>query len=852
MNRLVELKTRQDIINFLESIQESGLDAAYKKTMETIENQDQNSVSLAKRILAWTIYAKREFSVEELRHVLAVRAGTKQFNPDYMPCATDLLSVCAGLVTDNNESGIIRLIHYTTLEFFRQTGRDWLRDMQADLAETCLTYLLYDCFRVGTCKANQAFEAEFDFYKYAADNWAHHAGIGRSSKASLARKEKIQLLLDEFLATDPLPPSFLYWLFRLKERIIHVIDNCAPEISYWRISGLFESPLNWPSITTFATTCRLKRFTVTWSSDKMTFAVLHALITASLERARLVFAPCPHPEHWHNPFSSAFKGRPPLCLDDGALGCKRSCTPEAVENLKGLNKKILEPIFQVVGDYGLTKKAKRQKSSPEKSRDMFSRDTFSHVSSLTTDPHVETRDFTEWLTFFENHDAPQRCLEEIANLTVILLLKTKAGFKEWTKEEEELFRRLLLKPVHKYQEYQYIPADFLDQDPVLLDVIHLGCGALDFLVRSGVDVNEQFRGHPSETALVAAVAHDLESKAPCVEYLLKHGADSDLQTNGGEYGSALVAACALGRMDALHLLLQQPNVEVNMATQFGCYRTALIAACSNTRMVLAENETMATTVKYLLDQGAHVNHSTIGEAGAKYLTALAAAVHGGIPRIVQILLKSGAIADERVKDDMPSDSWTARRRWDCLRFQVSRPNTEGTELVRTCMDKEWIDQCTLAAQQLSMAIIYSLLEVDASWADEYIPQALYYLRAFSSRWMESLDRFAAAQITLQQFGFGGKDLDGKMLLFLQNELRADDREWNQVVAYLKELILEFEEGRIPPLRQTQTDDFDPHFDMLSYSDISDEILSEPEEGRIPTPRQTGADNLDSNIDMLSL
>ncbi|KAK9442241.1 Ankyrin repeat-containing domain protein [Metarhizium brunneum] len=851
MNRLVELKTRQDIINFLESIQESGLDAAYKKTIETIENQDQNSVSLAKRILAWTVYAERSFSVEELRHVLAVRAGSKQFNPDYMPCATDLFSVCAGLVTYNNQRGFFRLVHYTTLEFFRQTRPDWLQDMQADLAETCLTYLLYDCFRVGSCRADQAFEAEFDFYKYAAASWARHAGINRSSKASLARKEKIQLLLDEFLATDPLPPSFLYWLFRLKECIIHVIDNFPSEDSYWRISGLVFSPLNWLSNTTFATSCRRKHFT--WSSDKMTFAVLHALITASLERARLVLAPCPHPEHWHNLSSSAFEDRPPLCLDDGALGCKKSCTPEAVENLKRWNKKIFELLFQAVDEDGLTKKARRQKSPPEESRDMFSRDTCSQgfsryrllhhkfsiiekpdVSSLPTDPHVETRDFTEWLPLFENHDAPQRCLEEIANLTVILLLKAKAGFKEWTKEEEELFRRLLLKPVHKYQEYQYIPVDFLDQDPVLLDVIHLGCDALDFLVRSGVDVNEQFRRHPSGTALVAAVVHDLESKAPCVEYLLKHGADSNQQTNGREYGSALVAACALGRMDALnlllqrpnigvnmeikfglygtaliaacakgnidalHLLLQQPNVEVAMTTEFGEYGTAFIAACANGRMVLDENETMATTVKYLLEKGAHVNHSIIGEARAKYVTALAAAVHGGNPRIVQILLNSGAIADERVKSDMPSDSSTARRRWD-------------------------------SAQQLSMAIIYSLLEVDASWADEYIPQALYYLRAFSSRWMESLDRFAAAQITLQQFGFGGKDLDVKMLLFLQSELSESFQKWNQVVARLKELILEFEEGKIPS-RQIQTDDFDSDFDMLPYSDISDEISSAPEEG----------------------
>ncbi|KID94494.1 Nucleoside phosphorylase, partial [Metarhizium majus ARSEF 297] len=884
MNRLVELKTSQDMINFLESIQGRDLDAAYKKTMEIIENQDQNSVSLA----------KTDLGLDNLRQKVILGQGA---------------SACARReVKIDSYTDMIDSVHYTTFEILQQTRPDWLQDMQADLAETCLTYLLYDCFRVGSCRADQAFEAEFDFYEYAAANWAHHAGIGRSSKASLARKEKIQLLLDGFLATDSLPPSFLYWLFRLKKHIIHDIDDSPPEDSYQLISISNE---------TFATSYRRERFT--WSSDKMTFAVLEALITASLERSRLVLAPCPHPEHWHNLSSSAFEGRPPRCLDDGALGCKKSCTPEAVENLKRWKKKISELLVQVVDEDELTKKARRQNPPPEEIRAMFSRDTFSRefsryrflhhkfsiiekpdVSSLTTDPHVETRDFTEWLPFFENHDAPQRCLEEIANLTVILLLKTKAGFKGWTKEEEELFRRLLLKPVHKYQEYQYIPADFLDQDPVLLDVIHLGCGALDFLVRSGVDVNETFRGHPLGTALVAAVVDDLESKAPCVEYLLKHGADSNQPTNGREYGSALVAACALGRMDALnlllqqpniwvkmevkfdsygtaliaacakgnidalhlllqqpnvevamatefgrygtpfiaacangrmdalHLLLQQPNVEVNMATQFGCYGTALIAACSNTRVVLDENETMATTVKYLLEKGAHVNHSTIGEARAKYVTALAAAVHGGIPRIVQTLLNSGAIADERVKNDMPSDSSTARHRWDCLRFQVSHPNTEGTELVRTCMDKEWIDQCTLEARQLSMAIIYSLLEVDAPWAEEYIPQALYYLRAFSSRWMESLDRFAAAQITLQQFGFGGKDLHGKMLLFLQNELRADDQEWNRVVACLKELILEFEEGKIPPLRQIEADNFDPHFDLLPYSDISDEILSEPE------------------------
>ncbi|EFY95807.2 ankyrin repeat-containing protein [Metarhizium robertsii ARSEF 23] len=846
MNRLVELKTRQDIINFLESIQESGLDAAYKKTMETIENQDQNSVSLAKRILAWTIYAKRAFSVEELRHVLAVRAGTKQFNPDYMPCATDLLSVCAGLVTDNNESGVIHLIHYTTLEFFRQTRRDWLRDMQADLAETCLTYLLYDCFRVGTCKANQAFEAKFDFYTYAAGNWAGHAGISRPSNAGLARKEKVQPLLDKFLATDPLPPSFLYWLFRFKKGIMSRIPSSVPISDIPKILNLIFSPICWVTEMTGSPSNRDPLEMMDYYGG-VTFALLEAFISASLEKARLLLAPCPHPEHWHNLSSLAYEDHPPRDLDDRALGCRKTFTSEAAKSLRGWESTLSALLRRKPCKNGLIRYL-----FPNQDRYLLPNQDRYIISGI--DLQYKICGVAQWLPFFEIHDAPRRCLEEIANLTVIVLLRTKPYFVEWTKEKEKLFRRLLLKPVHKYQEYQYIPMDFPDQDSVLLDFIRLGKDALDFLVRSGVDVNKTFAQHPLGTALAAAVVHDLKSEAPCVKYLLDHGADSNQRTNGREYGSALVAACALGRMDALnlllqqpnldinmatqfgcygtaliaacangrtdalHLLLQQPNLDINMATQFGCYGTALIAACSNTTMILEEGEAMATNVKYLLKEGAHVNHSTTGEAGAKYLTALAAAVDIGIPRMVQILLNSGAIADERLKNDMPSDSWTARRRWGCLQSHVSHPNTE---LERT--DKEWIDQCTLAARQLSMAIIYLQLEVDASWADEYIPQALYYLRVFSSVYV---GEFAAAEITLQQFGFGGKDPDGRMLLSLQTELSESFKKWDQVVACLKELTLEFDEGKIP---SRQIDDLDPDFDMLPYSDYSDEISSAPEE-----------------------
>ncbi|EFY88081.1 ankyrin repeat-containing protein, putative [Metarhizium acridum CQMa 102] len=651
MDRLVELRTRQDMMDFLESILGSDLSAAYKKTMEKIENQDQNSVSLAKRTLAWAIHAERPFSVEELRHVLAVRAGSKQFNPGYMPYAREILSVCAGLVTIGNRRGIIRLAHYTTLEFLRQTKPDWLQDMQADLAETCLTYLLYDCFQVGSRKTDQAFEAKFEFYRYAAENWAHHAGIDRSSNACLARKEKIQPLLDVFLATDPLAPSFRYWLFRLKKGIIQSIDR-SPSSSKWAIEKLIFSPLSWLS----KATCKAYHWSesVIYPPEESPFAFLEAFITASLERASL------SDSTW----------------EDLPLGCRKSCTPEAVKKLKVSKNKLSSLLFQA---------------------------SYCHPSLMRH--RANTQDFANLLLFFEYHDAPRRCSEEVANLIVILLLKSKAqrqsdtGTKGWTEEEGELFRRLLVKPVHKCQEYQYIPVHSLDPDgDLLFYVIHLGCSALDFLVRSGLDVKAISCRHRFRTPLIAAVVQDLESKTPCVEYLLNHGADVHQLAVGCEYGSALVAAGA----NAAHYGSQYSDT---------------------VRLYI---ESMATIVKYLLEKGAHVNHIATGMAGAKYLTALAAAVDSGIPP------------------------------------------------------------------------------------------------AFSSRRM---DDFGAAEITLQQFGFDGKDHNRGMLLSLRAELRESDRGWNSVVAYLKELILEFEEGRIPTPRQTRSDDFGPNVGMTPYSNSADEEMA---------------------------
>jgi hypothetical protein len=48
------------------------------------------------------------------------------------------------MVTIDQESNIIRLVHYTTEEHFKRIRLQRFPNAQRDITETCLTYLLFD------------------------------------------------------------------------------------------------------------------------------------------------------------------------------------------------------------------------------------------------------------------------------------------------------------------------------------------------------------------------------------------------------------------------------------------------------------------------------------------------------------------------------------------------------------------------------------------------------------------------------------------------------------------------------------------------------------------------------------
>jgi hypothetical protein len=164
----------------LESLS-TGSDAyfcAYEEAMERIESQAADSEELAKQVLSWIACARRPLTTSELQHALAVEVDEPVLDEENICQVEDMISVCAGLVTVDEESDIIRLVHYTAQEYFEQTQKKWFPNIQTDITIICATYLAFDKFNSGICQTDELFEERLQsncFYSYASHNWGHHA-----------------------------------------------------------------------------------------------------------------------------------------------------------------------------------------------------------------------------------------------------------------------------------------------------------------------------------------------------------------------------------------------------------------------------------------------------------------------------------------------------------------------------------------------------------------------------------------------------------------------------------------------------------------------------------------------------
>jgi ankyrin repeat protein len=164
------------------------LDEAYKDAMERINEQKLGFRRLAEKVLSWITCAKRPLTTLELQHALAVEVSDSNLDEENLVRIERMVSVCAGLVTVDEESSIIRLVHYTTQEYFERTQSDWFPNAETDITIICIAYLSFNTFKGGYCQTDSEFEERLQsnkLYNYAAHNWGHHARVASAKVEQL-------------------------------------------------------------------------------------------------------------------------------------------------------------------------------------------------------------------------------------------------------------------------------------------------------------------------------------------------------------------------------------------------------------------------------------------------------------------------------------------------------------------------------------------------------------------------------------------------------------------------------------------------------------------------------------------
>ncbi|KAJ7328867.1 hypothetical protein DFH08DRAFT_940510 [Mycena albidolilacea] len=123
-----------------------NLNDSYNEAMNRIESQNEEDRNIAHSALTWVVNAKRPLTVAELQVALAIEPDDRHLDDDNLLDIEIILSVCAGLVILDEQSNVVRLVHYTTQEYFESIQVHQFPDAQTDIMRTLLTFLALDDF----------------------------------------------------------------------------------------------------------------------------------------------------------------------------------------------------------------------------------------------------------------------------------------------------------------------------------------------------------------------------------------------------------------------------------------------------------------------------------------------------------------------------------------------------------------------------------------------------------------------------------------------------------------------------------------------------------------------------------
>jgi len=189
---LGEVTIRQRRKKLQEMVEGNGLSDAYTATLTRVKGQKGNKSVLGVKVLMWVSYSERPLRAQELCHALGVEIGSSDLDLENIPALRTLIASCLGLVTIEESSSTVRLVHFTLQEHLL-SNPTLFHNPHSTISEICLTYLNYG----SVCDLSPILYSApltMPLLEYASYYWGKHARMGMTENS----KTLALRLLDRF------------------------------------------------------------------------------------------------------------------------------------------------------------------------------------------------------------------------------------------------------------------------------------------------------------------------------------------------------------------------------------------------------------------------------------------------------------------------------------------------------------------------------------------------------------------------------------------------------------------------------------------------------------------------------
>ena len=189
---LEEVTIRQRRKKLAEMTQGNGLSDAYTATLSRLKAQKGYKSVLGLKVLMWVLYSERPLQAGEICHALGVEIGSADLDPENVPALRTLVASCLGLVTVEESSSNVRLVHFTLKEHL-SSDPTLFPSPHAAIAEVCLTYLNHGSIRA-LSSTLRSIPATAPLLEYASLYWGRHTERGMTENTKILALR----LLDRF------------------------------------------------------------------------------------------------------------------------------------------------------------------------------------------------------------------------------------------------------------------------------------------------------------------------------------------------------------------------------------------------------------------------------------------------------------------------------------------------------------------------------------------------------------------------------------------------------------------------------------------------------------------------------